>query len=237
MIPLHCIFLKNVPIFEQLKMEEGLLRTDDRNFCLINQGSSRSIVMGISGKPETLIDLSKAQKDQIPIIQRFSGGGTVIVDEQTLFVSFIFSKEALPVTPFPEPILRWTAELYQKAWKIPGFQLKENDYAIEDKKCGGNAQYIQKNRWLHHTTFLWDYQSQNMDYLLHPPKQPRYRNSRRHGDFLCRLKEYAPSQDFLIECLMKELGNVKPLYPTQFSEKKWEFTPHRQATRLLDWDK
>ena len=42
--------LRHFPILEQLKMEEALLRSDNRNWCIINQGSPVSIVMGISGK-------------------------------------------------------------------------------------------------------------------------------------------------------------------------------------------
>lgn len=228
----HFIHLKNVPIFEQLQLEEALLRSDDRNFCIVNHGSNRAIVMGISGQPNELIDLAKAKKDNIPVIKRFSGGGTVIVDDQTLFVTLIMSKNSVEVPAFPEPILRWTAELYEKAWKIPGFQLKENDYCLEEKKCGGNAQYIKKDRWLHHTSFLWDYSDANMEYLLLPKKRPAYRQDRSHSDFLCRLKNHSKDPGFLIEALKKEL-NVKRLYIQDFDLKSWQAKPHRQATCMV----
>lgn len=234
--PLYLLQLENRPIFEQLQLEEALLRTREENFCLINRGSPRSIVMGISGKPEQLVDLSRVNQDQIPLIQRFSGGGTVIVDEETLFVSFIFSKNTLPIHPFPEPILRWTAALYASAWKLTDFQLCENDYTIGPRKCGGNAQYIQKNRWLHHTTFLWDYRESNMDYLLHPPKQPLYRQSRSHRDFLCKLKDHAPSKEFLIEELLRALSTVKPFYLEPVRAGDFSFAPHRKATKVVEKD-
>ena len=185
---LYFIHLYNVPIFEQLQLEEALLRADDRNFCLVNLGSPRAIVMGISGNPSALLDLPRVKQDDIPVLRRFSGGGTVIVDEATLFVTFILSKDALGIPSFPEPILRWSADLYAAAWQIPDFRLEENDYTIHGRKCGGNAQYIQKERWLHHTSFLWDYQPKNMEYLLLPAKRPKYRRDRSHEDFLCRLK-------------------------------------------------
>jgi lipoate-protein ligase A len=231
--PLYLISLHNTPIFEQLQLEEALLRSDERNFCIINQGSPRSIVMGISAHPPTVLNLPRIEKDKIPTIRRFSGGGTVIVDESTLFVTFIFSKKTLPVSPFPEPILRWTAELYASAWKISGFALCENDYTIGPHKCGGNAQYIQKDRWLHHTSFLWDYQEANMDYLLMPPKQPRYRAARPHTDFLCRLKHHAPSIDFLTSSLLQMLSNVKPLYIESFDPSKLSLKDHRKSTHLF----
>ncbi len=162
--------------------------------------------MGISGKMETLLDLEKVKEDKIPVIRRFSGGGTVVVDEDTLFFTFIFSKDdVLHIHAFPEPILRWSGELYSNSFRIPSFHLIENDYAIDQKKCGGNAQYIQKDRWLHHTSFLWDYQEKNMDYLLLPVKRPRYRENRKHSDFLCKLKRFASSKETLIQKLKTEL--------------------------------
>ncbi len=208
---LHWIHLKNTPILKQLEIEESLIRKDSRNFCIVNRGSPRTIVMGISGKAENLLHEELVQKDNIPVIRRFSGGGTVIVDEETLFITFIFSKGDIGISPFPESIMRWSADLYANAWKIPGFSLRENDYIICDKKCGGNAQYIRKDRWLHHTSFLWDYKKENMEYLQMPEKRPKYREDRGHLEFLCRLKDqgYASSSE-LIDALKQEL--VKRFY-------------------------
>ncbi|KAL2621241.1 hypothetical protein R1flu_001446 [Riccia fluitans] len=80
-----------------LTLEELLLRTSADNWCLLNDGTSPpSIVMGISGKPEKLLEVEKVVKDGVPVIKRFSGGGTVIVDEGTLFVTLICSRSALP---------------------------------------------------------------------------------------------------------------------------------------------
>ena len=49
------------------------------------------------------------------------------------------------------------------------------DYVFGDRKFGGNAQSITKNRWIHHTSFLWDYEVSNMAYLKHPARAPEYR--------------------------------------------------------------
>ncbi len=229
---LHWLELQSISIFEQLQLEEALLRTDHRNICLINRGSPRAIVMGISGEPEKLLHLESVKRDQIPVIKRFSGGGTVIVDEGTLFISFLFRREAISIEPFPEPLLRWSAELYNTSWNIPGFSLQAQDYTIGCKKCGGNAQYIRKDKWLHHTSFLWDYKETNMSYLLLPPKRPDYRLDRPHTDFLCRLKDVAPSPQSLIDQLKSEL--VKRFYIEELSPETLHFPAHRQSTQLLD---
>jgi len=184
---LHLIHVYGMPIFEQLVLEEALLRSDSRDFCLINEGSSPAIVMGISGKAEELVDLERLQ---IPLIRRFSGGGTVVVDEETIFVTFIRNKT---FAAFPEPILRWSGEIYQNAF--PQIALRDNDYVIGARKCGGNAQYIKKDRWLHHTSLLWDYDPARMGLLLHPKKTPAYRQGRSHEEFVTRLKDHFPSKE------------------------------------------
>lgn len=202
---------KNHPIQEQLELEESLLRNSTENFCIINEGSSSAIVMGISGKQEELVCPLQLAKAPIPVLKRFSGGGTVIVDEDTLFVTFICQKELHPFPAYPEPIMRWTEGIYKNVFNHPGFALKENDYVLFDRKCGGNAQYIKKHRWLHHTSFLWNFQEEKMNYLLYPKKTPPYRKERSHTEFLCKLQEVFPSKEEFIQRLMLTLNREDPI--------------------------
>jgi lipoate---protein ligase len=215
---LNLLRLQSYPIYEQLLLEEKLLRTNQDNWCIINEGSPLAIVMGISGKKEELIDCQRASQDAIPLIRRFSGGGTVIVDENTLFVTFICQKELHSFPAYPEPIMKWTEQIYAPVFQHPDFRLRENDYVFKERKCGGNAQYIKKDRWLHHTTFLWNYKTQNMHYLLHPKKTPAYRAGRPHDQFLCRLSEFFPDKTQWIEKLISELKRCYSIDPTSLEE-------------------
>lgn len=227
---IHCLHLKSYPILKQLELEEALLRGDNKNWCLINEGSTPSIVMGISGKPEELIDQVKIVQQPLPVIKRFSGGGTVIVDEDTLFVTFIFQKDFHPFPAFPEPIMKWTGALYNSFF--PALTLRENDYVIGDKKCGGNAQYIKKDRWLHHTSFLWNFKTAHMDYLLHPKKTPSYRSGRSHQDFLCGLEEHISKEAF-IAGLRDALSGICPLIDVQMDEAlAFSIDDRRRSTQL-----
>jgi lipoate---protein ligase len=193
---MELITLSNTPIGEQLALEENLLRNETNNFCLINTGSSPAIVMGISSHSENFVHLDKLPS-HIPILRRFSGGGTVIVDENTLFVTFICNKASHAFPAYPEPILRWAASILSAT--IPGLELRENDFVIGNKKCGGNALYIKKERWLIHTSLLWDYETAHMELLKHPPKTPTYRAGRPHGEFLCKLAEVIPDRKIWVE--------------------------------------
>ncbi|KAJ7974391.1 Lipoate-protein ligase A [Quillaja saponaria] len=200
---------RGVPILQQLYLEERLLRTSSDNWCLINDGTdSPAIVMGLSGKLPELVELGSVLRDRIPIIRRFTGGGTVIVDYGTIFVTLICNKDAVPdVQPFPRSIMSWSGLLYGEVFEgIGDFRLRENDYVFGDHKFGGNAQSITKLRWLHHTSFLWDFDVKNMSYLKLPVKAPKYRSERGHTDFICRMKELLPRAEF-IERTIKAIGN------------------------------
>jgi lipoate-protein ligase A len=131
--------------------------------------------------------------------------------------------------------MEWTASLYRPAFGTHDFHLLENDYAIGNRKCGGNAQYLCKGRWLHHSSLLWDYQSHRMDLLTLPPKMPVYRQRRQHEDFLCRLSSYFKSDVHFSEALLAHLHSQVSLQPVA-----WELverllaSPHRKATELCD---
>ncbi len=230
--PFYLLHLKGMPIFSQLQLEEALLRQDTRNFCIINEGSPTAIVMGISGKTEELIDVPKARSLNVPIIKRFSGGGTVIVDEETLFITFICQKSSHSFPAYPEPILKWSASLYAEAF--PFISLQENDYVIGIKKCGGNAQYIKKDRWLHHTSFLWNFKPSHMELLLHPKKTPLYRKERSHTDFLTPLSCHSPSKDLWINSFKDTLRSNYEVIDMLEKDLPCRGA-HRQSTTLVEF--
>ena len=190
---LRIIQLNGLPLLEQLQLEEALLRANDQNFCFINYGAPPAIVMGISQKPDEVIDFKAHGKNPIPIIKRYSGGGTVVIEPTTILVTLILNHGTFPTLPFPKDVLKWTENLYEPAFKGLPFSLRENDYVIGNLKCGGNAQYFAKNRIVHHTSFVFDYSDAHMQLLKMPPKMPSYRSMRSHQDFLFRLNAHFPS--------------------------------------------
>jgi lipoate---protein ligase len=234
-VPLHLLVLENAPIFYQLQIEEALLRADDRNWCLINMGSPPAIVMGISGKPELLINREALAKRSIPIIKRFSGVGTVVVDPHTLFISWICNAHHAKVSCCPEKIHQWTEKFYQNALPSIGLTLRENDYVIGHRKFGGNAQYLCKGRWLHHSSLLWDFSPENMQYLLMPAKTPEYRQQRSHEDFLCRLRDYIPEKSMLKAQMIAAVAHCFDVREAMTKEvESLMATPHRKATYCIN---
>jgi lipoate-protein ligase A len=211
-------------IFDQLCLEEALLRTDKRNWCIINHGQEQpTIVMGISGQVDALLHKDKVAKERVPVIRRFTGGGTVVTDSGTLYVSFICNKSDMDGQPlYPREVMKWSEGVYAPVFKrlvsgagasapSPAFALREHDYVLGDRKCGGNAQSVARDRWVHHTSFLWDFRPERMGLLQMPAKRPEYRADRRHEDFLTPLSAHIrPPSDrhTFVDALVEELGRV-----------------------------
>lgn len=232
---LRLVQLKDTPVDKQLAWEEALLRADEGNWCLFNTGVPPAIVMGISGKKETLVCPKKMAEAPLPLIRRFSGGGCVVVDENTLFVSLICRFDALAIAPFPRPLLAWTADnLYQPLFKGIPVALRENDYTLHGKKWGGNAQAFAKERWLHHSSLLWDFCDEKMNYLLFPPKTPEYREGRSHSEFLCRLRDCWQNREMFFDGLKNQLERHFVLEEATTDElDRIVERPHRKATSCL----
>ena len=175
------------------------------------------VVMGIGGKPALLLNTTRVQEDGIWVLKRFSGGGTVVVDRNCLYTTIIGRNDQLThIPPYPREIMAWTAtDVFEPLFQglkeqallrssscsstssspqqpsdYPDFALRENDYVLgSTQKVAGNAQSIVQTGFLHHTTFLWSYKEENMEYLTLPAKRPDYRRDRSHSKFLIQLKD------------------------------------------------
>ncbi|MBI3901158.1 MAG: lipoate--protein ligase family protein, partial [Chlamydiia bacterium] len=131
--------------------------------------------------------------------------------------------------PYPKSILEWSETLYRPLFK--GFGLRENDYVFGEHKFGGNAQYIQRERWLLHTSFLWDFSPEKMGYLLLPEKRPHYRGTRGHIDFLCTLRPLFPYKEELMFSLIQHMQQRLGAIPVPLeSASPFLSQPHRTST-------
>ncbi|KAJ1450279.1 hypothetical protein M885DRAFT_469593 [Pelagophyceae sp. CCMP2097] len=206
--------LPSWPVGRMLELEEALLRHDSGNWILVNALSAAhdpTVVLGLGGKAELLCDVSRVRRDGVDVLRRFTGGGTVVVGPGTVLASLVFNFGDAPCAAQPRAIMAWSEEVYAPPFRRLGtaLRLRENDYCVGDAKVGGNAQRISKMRWVHHTSFLWDYDAKHMDYLTLPPKRPEYRADRQHTDFLSRLRDHvgkgSSSADFA-DALAAEVG-------------------------------
>ncbi len=197
---------ENLAIEKQLTLEKELLKKQQGSFCLINHNLlSPTIVLGISNRRENYVDLKKLQSWPLTILRRFSGGGAVVIDKDTILITFIIEKKILDFS-YPEQIFQWSENFYKQVFDLPYFHLKDKDYVLKDQKCGGTAQYLTKDKWLHHSSFLFDFEKNYMDYLLFPPQVPTYRKDRCHTDFLAKIKDHIPDKTFFLQKFKHQLA-------------------------------
>ncbi len=190
-------------VFDMLVLEEALLRADARNWCILSTGGEPTIVLGVSGDVRALVHCSAARAAGVRAVRRFTGGGTVVTDAGTAFASFIVNKADATRAPlYPRDVMAWSARAYAPVFAAGGallprgapgapFALREHDYALGDRKFAGNAQAVSRDRWVHHTSFLWRADDARLALLRLPAKRPAWRRDRAHGAFLTQLADAA----------------------------------------------
>mmetsp|Transcript_49878 Transcript_49878/g.128344 ORF Transcript_49878/g.128344 Transcript_49878/m.128344 type:complete len:298 (-) Transcript_49878:236-1129(-) len=263
-------------IFRQLYIEEALFRCSSENWFILNEGSSRcGIVMGTTNKVSKLLNLQLVEERKVPVMRRFTGGGTVYVNQNTLFSSFIFNNDAIPVDAYPRPIMQWTTDVYRQAFHASPafdrgvthvgkssqgevevgekssqgevevgekssegaeFELRGNiDYTIGDKKVGGNAQALARKRFVHHTSFLFDYDVRDFEVLAMPDSQPEYRQKRSHADFVTSLNCWFPTATSFgnaVEGVLREMYEVEEASVEE--AEAFLQVEHRSTNSVLD---
>ena len=154
------------------------------------ESSEIFIVLGRVCKPEDDLKMEAIRNDQIPVLRRSSGGGTVLQGKGCLNYSLILSKELNPVLhdlrKSYQLILGKVAAVLE-AVDIQAEFHPISDIALKDsqKKISGNSQKRGRRFILHHGTILYDFDlSQIERYLKMPKNLPDYRKGRGHLNFV-----------------------------------------------------
>jgi lipoate-protein ligase A len=137
-----------------LALEEYLLKykslSDDLFYVWRN---APSIIIGRNQNPFYEVHLKPLFNQQIPLIRRISGGGTVYHDLGNINFSFITHdlSKTNDYEYFLNPIINVLNHLGLNVTFKPKTHLYQNEY-----KISGNAQSVHKNRLIHHGTLLFD---------------------------------------------------------------------------------
>ena len=149
--------------YYNLAVEEYLLcHTEEVVFMLWQ--NDKTVVIGKNQNANAEVELDYAAKNGIRIARRLSGGGAVYHDMGNLNYTFITSRdraEALDYAYFTRPVIGALAALGVTA-TLSG----RNDLECAGKKISGNAQYVWRDRILHHGTLLFDTNAEILSRVL-----------------------------------------------------------------------
>lgn len=180
---------------EHLALDELLLTyvnsTPKSSGMRFYDSQNLSIVLGLANKVNEHVHLDACNNDNVAILRRCSGGGSIIQGKGCLSYSLYLRYEDFIECQHLNQTTQWILEHVSKAFQrhnIFASYKGVSDVVIDNKKIIGNAQRRLKQACLFHGCILYNFDIDCMArYLKYPPTTPDYRKSRPHSDFVCNL--------------------------------------------------
>jgi lipoate-protein ligase A len=165
----------------------------DDDVLMFWESSSPFVVLGYTDRVRTAVNVEECARENVPILRRCSGGGTVVQGRGCLNYSLVLripTEGALSnlsqTNQFVMNRMRQALQtLTQQSIEVRGI----TDLAVDGLKFSGNAQRRRRNFLLFHGTVLYDFDLDLLGRLLQmPTRQPDYRSDRSHRDFVTNLR-------------------------------------------------
>lgn len=181
---------------EDLALDEELLSLGERGqlddeVLRLWDAQQTFVVLGRSGQTQRELHLDACQADDVPVLRRSSGGGTVVAARGCMFFSLVLSLERRPGLRMIDTAHQYVMQSVQRALssELPRLNVSGScDLTLDGRKVSGNSMRIRRNWLLYHGTLLLDMDISLMKrYLRHPPREPDYRDGRPHEDFVANL--------------------------------------------------
>lgn len=181
----------------QLACDEALLEacenSEDDGLLRLWEPENHFVVVGYSNKVSTEVNVRACEELKIPILRRFTGGGTVLQGPGCLNYSLALknSSVGIPIdlTESYRFVLGRHRQFLRDCLSEPVEVQGISDLAIRGWKFSGNAQHRRRDCTLFHGTFLLDFDLSLIETCLPmPSRQPAYRAGRPHRMFLRNLR-------------------------------------------------
>ncbi|OFX32137.1 MAG: hypothetical protein A2X08_13420 [Bacteroidetes bacterium GWA2_32_17] len=143
---------QSVNPYFNIASEEYLLKNFEHD-CFMLWRNAPSLIIGKHQNTLAEININFAEKNDIKVVRRISGGGTVYHDLGNLNFTFITNHDNNKIINFAL-YLKPITELLNN-YEINVKLNKRNNLFVENKKICGTAAHIHKNKIIHHGTLLF----------------------------------------------------------------------------------
>lgn len=149
------------------------------------------VVLSSSNKPDIEVNIEECKKYNVPILRRRGGGGTVVLGEGCLILTFAFyARDMFGNSKYFQMINQLWIEALINAGCPKLSQNGISDISYQDKKIGGTSIFRKKHLLVYQGSILVDPNIEFISKLLaHPSREPDYRNGREHNEFLTTTKK------------------------------------------------
>jgi lipoate-protein ligase A len=145
---------------------ENIAQNEDYFFIWQN---GPSIIVGSHQNVLQEINPHVVYQNNLPVVRRISGGGTVYHDLGNINFTFVFTGEEGKMIDYSTHNFKIMKVL--KRLGLETTMSDRHDILFNGKKISGNAQRVQKNRVLHHGTILFDTNLSKLQKSLHFKKK------------------------------------------------------------------
>lgn len=170
------------------------------------------VVVGRSSRVDDEVDRQACQRLGIPILRRTSGGAAVVAGPGCLMYAVVLDYRRRPQVQMIQQAHCYVIGVLAKAIRprIPAISCcGTSDLALDGRKVSGNSLRCKRTHLLYHGTLLYDFPLDLISTCLkQPPRQPEYRQGRRHEDFVTNLPL---SADQLRSALIQAWGSDSAL--------------------------
>jgi lipoate-protein ligase A len=223
---------------ENLACDEALLDLCEAGFenelLRFWESPKHFVVVGYANSVTKEANLDMCKADNIPVLRRLSGGGTVLQGPGCLNYSVILKiPESGPLASIAGTNKFVMAKQKAALEPLIGSEVKiagSTDLAVGDLKFSGNAQRRKRKSLIFHGTLLLKFDIPLIEkYLCMPSKQPEYREGRMHTSFLMNLDldtqavKEAMQNEWKATKLLDNLPTekIEALVRTKYSREEW----------------
>ena len=238
---IRCIYSPFTDIYFHLAAEEYLLKQGNEDIFMLWQDTP-SVVIGKHQRLRSEVDQEWAEREQVHIARRFSGGGAVYHDLGNVNLTFI---ETTPRLPEFVTYLQRTLDFLNSMGLMATGGERLGIY-LNGLKISGSAQCLYKDRVLYHCTLLYDtdltalHQALNPEPMVDdetlssvyavPSVRSEVTNIRRHlsagtvTDFKEKAFQYFSKSQSVSAFTREEIEAVNQLREEKYIQKEWTKT-------------